>query len=532
MKKLPLLLSAALTIIVATSANAQKNWLVKGNAGIDSTINFLGTTDKAPLIFRTNNVEKMRILKSGKTGIGTSKPEAKLNVVSSDFVSLSTPGILMLGSVTGSNMAIDHNVLQSRFNGAASDIYLNYYGGTAYLGPFGGVAAYSGGILITSGIAGIAGSTNSSYALNVNATSSLGGISITDPVDNTAISFTKSGLNYGAIFSKTNTSSGVETINSYNAGSGAGIYASSADGYGVYGVSNSSSGVYGQASITGGSNSVGVRGFGNYGIYATTANNTSYYAGYFVGDVLSTTGVYATSDQKLKENINDVTSAMDIINRLHPKFYTFRNDGDYKLMNLPKGTHYGLIAQDVEKVLPNLVKDSKFDASLAQARLPRKSGEGEPKASSQSEKSKEAIDFKTLNYTELIPIIIKGMQEQEEVINRQQQQIDELKQLVQTIASSQSSAVKSTAAGSYLMQNNPNPFNTSTVIRFNIPSGINQAQLVVYNANGTAVKSFAVNNSGMGQVTIDAGSLTSGQYKYSLLIDGKQVDSKSMVLTK
>jgi hypothetical protein len=36
----------------------------------------------------------------------------------------------------------------------------------------------------------------------------------------------------------------------------------------------------------------------------------------------------------------------------------------------------------------------------------------------------------------------------------------------------------------------------------------------------------------MNQVTIDGGTLSSGQYVYSLVVDGKKVDSKQMVLTK
>ena len=36
-------------------------------------------------------------------------------------------------------------------------------------------------------------------------------------------------------------------------------------------------------------------------------------------------------------------------------------------MNLPQGTHYGLIAQEVEKILPNLVKDTKFETANAKA---------------------------------------------------------------------------------------------------------------------------------------------------------------------
>ncbi len=64
--------------------------------------------------------------------------------------------------------------------------------------------------------------------------------------------------------------------------------------------------------------------------------------------------VFTSSDQKLKQNIQDFTSAMDIINQLHPKKYDYRQDGNYKLMKLPQGTHYGLIAQDVEKYYPTL----------------------------------------------------------------------------------------------------------------------------------------------------------------------------------
>jgi len=43
---------------------------------------------------------------------------------------------------------------------------------------------------------------------------------------------------------------------------------------------------------------------------------------------------------------------MEIINQLHPKHYEYRHDSHYQLVNLPKGEHYGLIAQDVEKILP------------------------------------------------------------------------------------------------------------------------------------------------------------------------------------
>ena len=62
-------------------------------------------------------------------------------------------------------------------------------------------------------------------------------------------------------------------------------------------------------------------------------------------------------------------------------------------------------------------------------------------AEAEAKKTGELIDFKAINYLKLIPIMIKGMQEQsikdlKQINQAQQQQIDELKQLVQTLVSS------------------------------------------------------------------------------------------------
>jgi hypothetical protein len=51
---------------------------------------------------------------------------------------------------------------------------------------------------------------------------------------------------------------------------------------------------------------------------------------------------------------------MNIIDQLHPKNYKYHHDGNYKLMNLPNGMHYGLIAQDMKKYY-GFGKETKFD---------------------------------------------------------------------------------------------------------------------------------------------------------------------------
>jgi hypothetical protein len=558
MKK-QILRTSALALFVLTSICTKINaqyWKLTGNAGIDTAANFLGTTDSKALLFRTKNLERMRIAVGGKVGIGTKIPSARLNVVSAgDYVSLSTPGYLMLGDVTTSNMVMDYNVIQARNNGTASSIWLNYYGGNTYLGPSAAVAISSTGIMTTTGVVGVAGTSNSAYALNVNASSSISGIQVTDPVDNYVLYADKSGLNGGIFVNKSSTGTGTASIQGNATGSGIGVEGSANTYYGVYGYSASnygvygynadglSSGVYGYSPGGVGSNGIwGYCGGNGHGVYGYCENGSgvygtsgTYYAGWFDGDVYCS-GTYVGSDLKLKQNIKDLTSAMDIINQLHPKQYDFKTDDQYKLMHLPKGNHYGLIAQDVEKILPNIVRASKFETPDINAAAQPSGKEGGTSKESSSKTKTDAVDFKALNYTELIPIIIKGMQEQQATIEKQQQQIDQLQQLIQNQNAANNSGTSNakaitTATGAYVLQNAPNPFTQSTSVKCYVPNSVKQAQLAVYNLSGQLIKSYSL-TSGMNNVTINAGTLSSGQYTYSLVADGKKVDSKNMAMTK
>jgi len=204
-----------------------------------------------------------------------------------------------------------------------------------------------------------------------------------------------------------------------------------------YGHSNNTYGVYSTgvtSGVFGSGNSYGVYGIGGqYGVLGRGNSAAVYgystgWAGYFVGKVYSSGG-YTTSDQKLKQNIRDFTSAMDIINKLKPKQYEFRQDGNYKLMNLPQGSHFGLIAQDVEKVLPHLVNVTKFETAMAQPPAPQAALQ-QAEEPGKTETKSEIIEFKALNYTELIPVLIKGLQELERENKQLKSELEGLKQLV------------------------------------------------------------------------------------------------------
>jgi len=326
-----------------------------------------------------------------------------------------------------------------------------------------------------------------------------------------------------------NNSDGGTVISGRNQASGTGIFASSVSGEGI-----------------------GCRSDFGIGIIAYSENNTGImgivgpdfvadrYAGYFAGNVFST-GTYQGSDKKLKQKILDLSNAMGIINKLHPTQYEFRQDGNYKLMNLPKGNHYGLIAQEVEEVLPGLIKETTFDPNVVRQ---IKGGYDENTKKTVLNKDEE-INFKAVNYTELIPIMIKGMQElsktneeKDAAIKDLQKQIDELKQLIKSnsattnIKIQNSSEIVELKSISVLEQNTPNPFTNNTAIHYSLPDNKGNAFINFYSSAGVVLKSVKLNASGKGVIDLKASELASGIYQYSLLIDGKVIETKQMIRLK
>ena len=65
---------------VACVSALSQTWNLAGNAGTTPATDFLGTTDAQPLIVKTNGNEALRVTASGDVGIGTSAPDARLDV--------------------------------------------------------------------------------------------------------------------------------------------------------------------------------------------------------------------------------------------------------------------------------------------------------------------------------------------------------------------------------------------------------------------------------------------------------------------
>jgi hypothetical protein len=61
-------------------------WTLKGNSISDSSTTFAGSTNNAPFVVRTNNVERIRVTGAGAVGIGTATPAARLEVAAGDLL--------------------------------------------------------------------------------------------------------------------------------------------------------------------------------------------------------------------------------------------------------------------------------------------------------------------------------------------------------------------------------------------------------------------------------------------------------------
>jgi hypothetical protein len=78
----------------ADSVGNASNWNILGNAGLDSAVNFLGSTNQQPVIFRTNNAERMRLTGGGNITVGMNVIPAGTNQVQVMVIDQTT-GMLM-----------------------------------------------------------------------------------------------------------------------------------------------------------------------------------------------------------------------------------------------------------------------------------------------------------------------------------------------------------------------------------------------------------------------------------------------------
>lgn len=120
-------------------------------------------------------------------------------------------------------------------------------------------------------------------------------------------------------------------------------------------------------------------------------------ASYRWSEVFAANGVINTSDRRLKENIEDLEYGLDEILILDPVSFTWVDRPD-------QGRKYGLIAQDVQEILPDIVNVGDDDNHTLGIR-----------------------------YTELIAVVIEAIQEVWETVRGNQDRIEELEDRIEEL---------------------------------------------------------------------------------------------------
>jgi hypothetical protein len=242
---------------------------------------------------------------------------------------------------------------------------------------------------------------------------------------------------------------------------------------------------------------------------------------------------YILSDGKYKKNVKENVAGLDFINKLRPVTYNMDVTGLNKFLHADEKlfsknmisskeqkVYTGFIAQEVEKA----ANDVGYDFS------------GIKKPS--SDKS-----FYALSYADFVPPLVKAVQQLskqndslKEINASLQSQMNEMKAAIQKLADKEgvdiSTPVNASLSSAALSQNIPNPYNHTTSIAYNLPAQFSSAQIVVTDITGKTLKTINVSGQGKGVLHLDASTLTSGSYNYSLYVDGKLIGTKKMILTK
>ena len=100
------------------------------------------------------------------------------------------------------------------------------------------------------------------------------------------------------------------------------------------------------------------------------------------------------SDARLKTNIISLGATLAKLLQIDGKSYTMKKDESEK-------QKIGLLAQDIEKVFPELVSESN--------------------------------GIKSVNYQGLVPVLVNAMKEQQRILSEQQSELDELKSIMKKI---------------------------------------------------------------------------------------------------
>lgn len=217
-----------------------------------------------------------------------------------------------------------------------------------------------------------------------------------------------------------------------------------------------------------------------------------------------TNGVWVSSDFRYKENITPINNAISKILKLNCVTYNLKSNFSLSAqgkelptfnLNTMKGKQIGLIAQEVEAVVPEAVITDSFG-------------------------------YKAVNYAQLVALLTEGIKEQQSQIEMLSAKLNEMNSRNGSQQGSQ------TVSDSFILaQNNPNPFSNVTQITYSAPASYGNLYILITRLDGVTLKRINL-SSNSGQVSVSSEGLQDGIYNYSLISEGRELKSRRMIISR
>ncbi|MCE9539628.1 MAG: tail fiber domain-containing protein [Bacteroidetes bacterium] len=519
------------------------SWLLAGNT-LSGTLpasptEFIGTLNAADWIIRTNNTEKMRVQSSGNVGIGTTAPLATLQLkaaTSKEFQFGNTAGaytsstyftdLTTVGPIMNFSRVSDGAFVNSIFN----------YTGTGSLDQL-GIASRNDIVFVSSN------SPTTTIKENMRITGGNVGIGTSAPATKLHITGDAASVDLLKLQNTNGT-----TPRSYRIGPGAGIAA----GFGIYDDNAAATRMVIDFS-------------GNVGIGTTAPTALLSVNGDANKTGSATWGSFC--DIRLKKDTSAFTDGLEVIKKIHPISYKYNGKMGIKDTN---STFIGVVAQQMQQAVPYTVETfmAKLDTADAQetqllsynpnalfylfvnafkeldsANVKKDSAiSGLNQKITRLDSINTVLQNQLITSTSLLQNQLIALQTtinnccnnpmQSSVNNNGQTKSMNVDGGTTQNEAGQIDVRLNDAQSIVLEQNVPNPFAEQTTISYSLPDNTVKAQILFYNSQGKLIQSTELIQKGKGQLNVFASDLSNGIYTYTLVVDGKVIDSKRMIKSK
>ena len=258
-----------------------------------------------------------------------------------------------------------------------------------------------------------------------------------------------------------------------------------------------------------------------------------------------TNGTWGPSDIRYKTDTQLIQNPLEKVNKLDGITYNYAKNQYTKNRNFRmKERHSGVVAQQLKEVLPEAVRkghgglyavnyDAIIPLLIETNKTQQKQIDDQKNKIQKQQKQIEKLRAKSQKIEKLENQVSKLSNKLSKIEGRQDESAyhfknnstEKLNERTVTIGS------KENKQQAMLLQNRPNPFSSETIIPYYLPEDFASANLLITNINGEIIKRISLKQAGKGELTVQTEGLKSGQYLYTLIVEGRKINTRKMVIS-